>query len=222
MNAHAMPARSGARPYMVKALLLCGILAPIVYVAADIVGALNWQEYSYTGQSVSELSAIDAPSRPFVLPLFLAYDLLVAAFGLGIWAADRRPALRVTALMQMGIGALGLPATLFGAMHLRGVAPTLSDTLHIGLTAVTVLFIFVGVGFAINAFGRRFRLYSFVTLAALLVFGLLGALDGPRVAANLPTPWLGVTERLCIGAYLLWTAVLAVMLLRRRRRGTSG
>ena len=34
--------------------------------------------------------------------------------------------------------------------------------------------------------------------------------------ANLPTPWAGVTERISIGGYLLWQAVLAVALMRAR------
>jgi len=34
------------------------------------------------------------------------------------------------------------------------------------------------------------------------------------MAANLPTPWLGVTERISIFGYMLWIAVLAIVLLR--------
>ena len=43
------------------------------------------------------------------------------------------------------------------------------------------------------------------------------AVDAPRLAAQLPTPWLGITERLNLVAYLLWIAVLAVALLRDQR-----
>jgi hypothetical protein len=41
-------------------------------------------------------------------------------------------------------------------------------------------------------------------------------LDGPRIAANLPTPWVGLWERINIGVFLLWVVVLAIALLRRR------
>jgi hypothetical protein len=53
-----------------------------------------------------------------------------------------------------------------------------------------------------------------VTLALLIVFGTLTGLNGPRIAQNQPTPWVGVWERICIGAFLLWVVVLAVALLR--------
>ena len=48
----------------------------------------------------------------------------------------------------------------------------------------------------------------------LVAFGVLTGLDGPSIAANLPTPWVGVWERVNIGAFLLWVVVLANTLLR--------
>jgi hypothetical protein len=99
-------------------------------------------------------------------------------------------------------------------MHLRGAEGTITDIMHIALTSVTVLFILLAVGFGAAADGKRFRLYSILTILILLVFGALAGLDGPRVAAQLPTPWLGVTERITIYAYLLWLAMLAIMRLR--------
>ena len=47
-----------------------------------------------------------------------------------------------------------------------------------------------------------------------------GALTG-IVSANLdrgdPTPWMGMLERVSMGAWFLWLAVLATLLLRRLR-----
>jgi hypothetical protein len=47
---------------------------------------------------------------------------------------------------------------------------------------------------------------------------MLTGVAGARLAANLPTPWLGVWERINIGAYMVWVVVLAIMLLRVRHR----
>jgi hypothetical protein len=68
-------------------LFLCGILSSLLYIATDILGAMRFEGYSYTSQTVSELSAIGAQSRPLVVPLFLAYSALVIAFGLGVWGS---------------------------------------------------------------------------------------------------------------------------------------
>jgi len=66
------------------------------------------------------------------------------------------------------------------------------------------------------AFGRWFRLYSIASLVILAACGALTFLDAPQIAANLPTPWIGVWERIDIGVWMLWLLVLAVVLLRRQ------
>jgi hypothetical protein len=37
------------------------------------------------------------------------------------------------------------------------------------------------------------------------------------VATGDPTPWMGAVERISYGSWLLWMAVLAIVLLRRSR-----
>jgi hypothetical protein len=99
-------------------------------------------------------------------------------------------------------------------MHMRGAGVTLTDTMHKILTMVTVLLMLTAIGFGAAAFRKWFRFYSIATIVILLVFGALTGLDAPRIEANLPTPWVGVTERINIGVFLLWVVVLAVALLR--------
>ncbi len=105
-------------------------------------------------------------------------------------------------------------------MHLRETLAagggTLSDTLHLVLAGMTVLLMLLAMTAAAVAFGARFRLYSIASLVILGVFGALTFLDAPGIAANLPTPWVGMWERLNVGVFLLWIVVLAITLLRRR------
>lgn len=61
-------------------LLICGPLSSLLYVVATILGAMVWEGYNALSQTVSELFAIDAPSRSLVIPLFLVYDALMIAF----------------------------------------------------------------------------------------------------------------------------------------------
>ena len=166
----------------------------------------------------AKLSAIDAPSRPLVVPLGLAYSVLVIAFGVGVWgSAGRKRALCVVAGLLVGYGVACLAAP-FTPMHLREVlatdGPTLTETLHKTMAIVDALFLLLAIGFGATAFGKRFRVYSIGTILVLLVFGALAGLDAPQIEANLPTPWAGVTERISIFGSLLWVAVLATALLR--------
>jgi hypothetical protein len=205
-----------------KALLGCGILSSLVYVAANVVGARRWKDYFSNAQTVSELSAIGAPSRPVVIPLLTTHGALVIPFGLGVYeSAGRQPALRRTGALLVGLGASDLSAPLF-PMHRREQLArgegSRTDTMHIVLTGVNSLLILLAIGFGSTAFGRRFRLYSAATILVLVVTGGLTAAQASRLEANLPTPWAGLMERISIGGYLLWQVVLAIALSRTRAK----
>jgi Protein of unknown function (DUF998) len=203
---------TGSTRTLAKVLLACGIVASLLYVVANIVGAVVWDGYSLKTFTISELSAVDAPSRPLVPALMLAFGLLSLAFAAGVLLAGRGRGLRVTGWLLVAAGVLNLAGP-FVPMHLRGTDTSLTDGMHIAVTAVTSLLLALAIWLGRRAFDRGFRIYSVVTLAVMLGFGTLAAYDGPAIAANDPTPWVGVTERLCIGAYLLWMMALSGALL---------
>ena len=196
-------------------LLVCGIIASLLYAAMLAFIPPIWESYSSAAQTVSELSAVDAPTRSLWVPLGTLWTLLYALFGWGVWkASGRNGRLRIVGGMIIAHGTFGI---FWPPMHLRGTEPTLTDTLHIVWSIGTVLLMALAIGFAATALGKRFRLYSMATLLLFVVFGTLTGLDGPRIAANLPTPWIGVWERINIGVWLVWVVVLAIVLLRRSR-----
>src|SRR6188508_3552475 len=121
-----------------KVFLVCGILAPLLYVATDILAALRWEGYSYTAQTVSETFAIGAPTRSLVVLRGLAYSVLVIAFGLGVRGSARgKRLLRVAGGLLIVLAVVDLVGP-FTPMHLRGVERTLTDTMHIILASVDV------------------------------------------------------------------------------------
>jgi hypothetical protein len=145
----------------------------------------------------------------------------MVAFAAGVWSsAGPKLVLRVVAGLIVLDQVRGVAGTLFAPMHLRGALAagegTSSDPWHIILTASTVLLSLLIIGLGATAFGPRFRLYSIGPILVMVVFGALGGLQGPQMAANLPTPWLGIEERINIFSALLWYAVLAIALLRAR------
>jgi Protein of unknown function (DUF998) len=204
-----------------KVLLGCGVAASLLYVFMDVLASRLYPGYSYADQTVSELSAVGAPTRPLMLLLGIPYTLLMVAFGFGVWrAAGRRLALRITGALLVAYGLFGLAAP-FVSMHQRAVlaagGASLTDTLHLVSAGIDVLFFVLIMGFAASALGLRFRVYTVVTVVALLVFGFLTSLQAGRVGLNQPTPWAGLEERANIYASMLWFAVLAVTLLRSQR-----
>jgi hypothetical protein len=199
----------------VRVSLICGMLSSLLYAGADVLAAMRYADYhSFSSQTISELTAIGAPSRPLVLPLLVVHSLLAFAFGVGVWrSADQNPRLRLTGRLMIGLGVVDLAAPFF-PIHVRGAETTLTDTMHIILTIVTVVLILLVIGVGAAALGKWFRRYSIATLLILFVSGALAGLEGARIAAQEPTPSVGVTERINIGGYLLWQMVLALSLLR--------
>lgn len=198
-----------------KVLLICGILSSLLYVGTDIIGGLSYEGYDFASQYISELGAIGAPSRSLVVPLYLMHDVLVIAFASGVWvAASRKPVLRFTGGLLAGYAVVGLVGVLFFPMHPIGAEATLTDTIHQIIAAVTVLFILLMIGFAATAFGKQFRLYSIGTVLMYLVLGILPFLGVAQVEAGQPTPWVGLVERIMVYGYMLWAAVLAIVLWR--------
>lgn len=204
-----------------KVLLGSGIAASVLYVVTTIIGAMVWTGYSSLSQSISELMALGAPSRPLVNALFTVVSVLEIGFGVGVWrSSDSQRSRRVVGGLLVGFGAFDLLGKFLpaGSMHQREAlaasGATLTDTLHLVLAGVDTLFIFLILGFGAFAIGRRFQLYSLGTILILLTFGYLAARDAGRVAANQPTPYLGLEERINIFGYYLWAALLAMGLLR--------
>jgi len=208
-----------------RALLVCGILSSVLYAAMTLLIAMQWEGYSSAGQTFSELSAIDAPTRSLWVWPAAFYTVLVMAFGWGVWlSAGRTRPLRAVGRLVVVYGALGLVWP-FAPMHLREALAagggTLSDTIHIVLGAVTVVLMLLAMMFGAGAFGVWFQLYSMASLVVLVAFGALMFWDAPRIGANLPTPWIGVWERIDLGVFLLWVVVLAVTLWRMDDPATS-
>jgi hypothetical protein len=195
-----------------KLALVCGILSPLLYVAMIVFVPTLYPGYNSASQTVSELSAIGAPTRRFWVWLGTAYTLLMAAFGWGVWrSAGHNRALHAVGGLILVHGLIGL---YWPPMHVRGAELTLTDTMHIVWSMATVLLMTLAMGFGAIAFGSRFRLYSIATLGILVISGALAGMDGPRIAANLPTPWVGIWQRISIVALMLWLVVLATRLLR--------
>lgn len=200
-----------------KLLLLCGVLAPLLYAVADALAGMRWEGYSFRDQAISELGGIGAPSRPFFAILLIGVYLLLAAFGVGVRksAAGRR-SIRVAGGLLIALGVMALTVGQFVPMQPRGTEQGLTGALHVIEGMVAMILVLAAMAFAGAALGRRFRLYTIATFVVVVAFGAWSGMDAPSVEAGLPTPWLGVKERIFWYAYQLWFLVLAVALLRER------
>jgi hypothetical protein len=138
------------------------------------------------------------------------------AFSVGVWLSsggDRWR--RAMALMFSGSAIVGLLLWTFFPMHMRGSAHTFTDTMHL-ILAVNP-FILLSLAAGVMSFGKGFGRYSIATIFVLFALAAPAFLYAPEVAANQPTPWLGIAERTAQYAFLLWQSTLVFLLLRMGR-----
>jgi hypothetical protein len=166
--------------------------------------------------TVSELSAIGAPTRALWVVLIVPYIVLFATFGWGVLkSAGANRWLRIAGWLILAYSVVNL---YWPPMHRRGVLAagggSLTDALHLVWAGVTVFLFVLIMGFGAIALGRLFRVYTIASVAVLIVCGLLTSLGAQNVGADLCTPRIGVWERVNIGVFLLWVAVLSISLVR--------
>jgi hypothetical membrane protein len=197
-----------------RVLLICGILSSVLYALSDLLAGLRWEGYSFRDQTISELGAIGAPSRPlFTVLLLIVYGLMVA-FGIGIWkAAGGNRRLQIVGGLLFALGIMALTVGQFAAMRLRDVEQGFAGTLHLVEGMVAMLMTFAAMGIAATTLGARFRLYTIAMIVLALGFGVWAALEVPRIEQGMATPWVGVKERIFWYGYQSWFIGLALRLL---------
>jgi hypothetical membrane protein len=207
----------------IKAFVVCGILAPILYVAAVIGGGLMWPGYSHMSNFISDLIGWGAPHKWLLDPAFGLYNIFCLAFGLGAFLIARA-ALENKRRMVGLLGATFLVLTgvlgfviLFFPENPVGKQMTNVGIMHIVLAGVSSLtsmvsMLLLAFWFRGEPSTRAMGIYSFISVGFVFVTGgftaAMGASHGPIV---------GFMERLTIGGFMQWLFVVAVSMLAAPR-----
>ena len=202
-----------------KPLLICGILSTVWYVGITIFVPGLYEGYNSLTLTISELSAIGAPTRIIWVLLALMYPMLLLFFGWGVLISDtgtRRLRIAGSIIIAYAVFNFYWPP-----MHQREViaagGATLTDSLHIAWAVMTLVFNILLMAFGFAEFKKGFRIYTIATWTVFLVFGILTFLESPNIEANLPTPHIGLWERINMGAFMLWIIVFAIVLIETRQ-----
>ncbi|MBE3597895.1 MAG: DUF998 domain-containing protein [Limnochordaceae bacterium] len=205
--------------------IAAGIVAPILYAVTVVAGAAATPGYSHARNAISELIQTGAPAKASLDPWFLVYNGLVVMFGVALAQAfeartDRhgRGAGRFAGGVLAMVGVLGGVMTLWFPMDPIGSEATPAGTGHVVLAGLVSLGSIVAMASAGLAFSRSGRwagygLYSFVSVAVVFATGAMAAWS-----AATGSGWMGLWERLTIGAFLQWLLVVALAVMARRKR----
>lgn len=189
-------------------LLAAGPLSSLLYVVfTDGIAASQWAGYRRTEQMVSDLFAVGSPGRDVLVPFGWIYTVLFTAFGLGVWSSVRgNRALRIGAGLLTAYGLWNI----MGALFPLRLGDDASIPMHIVATNIQLALMVAAMCFVAAGFHGRMRIYSIASLVMSALMGMVAFMAAPG-----PNLVLGIGERISIGAFLLWVAVLAVVLWRR-------
>lgn len=191
-------------------LLAGGPLSSLLYVVfTDGIAASQWAGYRRTEQMVSELFAVGSPGYSVTAPFTWLYTVLFTAFGIGAWISVRgNRALRIGAGLLTAYGLWNI----MGAVFPLRLGDDTSIPPHIIVTNIQLALMVAAMCFVAAGFHGWMRIYSIVSLVAAAAAGIIAFMAAPG-----PNMVLGISERISIGAFLLWAAVLAVVLWKQPR-----
>ena len=193
-----------------QALLLCGILAPLLQMATDRLAGMRVAGYDFSAQSMSELSAAGSPVRSLVVTLGCLANLLMVAFGVGVWRAEGLTVLsRVVAVLVIGNAVFGVVATVFFPTRF-GERPAFGSVGVILMFLSVLCFVLAMIVGAV-AFGGWLRILSIGIPVGYIELALARFLTAS--ASVQAASMVGVQERTMGFSYLIWIIALAVHLL---------
>ena len=203
--------KSGGK--MKKLLALSGVLAPIIYIGTVILGGILRPGYSHIAEAVSELVATGAPHKPLLSSLFLVYNILCGAFGVGVlqYAAQtgRKTSGKVGALSLIVLGSIGVLLELFFPQDPGGPAVTFAGTMHIILASIASLATMIAI-IATGLWFRNFLDFKGYTYYSLITFGIIFIAGGSVPIFGMTNPYFGILERIAIGGFIQWLFVIGI------------
>jgi hypothetical protein len=201
-----------------RLLLVCGLIAPLLFIATAILGGAIRPGYSHISDMVSELFSPGSPNKALLDPLYTLFAILLVLFGIGIlrYVQGYEPA-KWTGVIGAGLYiAMGLlhvtSATIF-PQDARGSPPTSAGEMHIvvhGVISILTMFsmLLIGIWFGRVKNLPGFRTYSFITVGlAILAAGFF-------MSTYQGGPLMGLAERIAALIGFQWTFVLALRMLK--------
>lgn len=194
-----------------KLLLTSGLLAPLLYFGTDrLVGSLI-TGYSFSAQSMSDVSAIGSPQRSLAALLTILACIFMTIFGVSLWLVSPQVVLlRAVGILIIGNAIFGLIATLFFPTQ-YGVRPNFVSAGVLIMFSSVLCFLLAMVLGAVALKGW-FRIFSIAIPASYILFAILRFATAKNSSPGEVVSLIGAQERTMSYSYLLWVFVLSIYL----------
>ena len=196
-----------------QALAICGMLSPIIYTVAWIIGGFILKDYSHIRDDVSSLFAVGAPKKWFFQSFFIVGSALLFIFSFGLlWGIEGGGSITGPILFLISTF-IGLLVPIFFPLDEGGELVTLRGKLHLILIIISGIFvmssmILLWLRTKVLAGWIGFAWFSLVSVPVMLVLMVISGIFGGG-------PYMGLTERFMISYFQVYYFVIALMLYLR-------
>jgi hypothetical protein len=188
---------------------VCGMLSPIIYTLAWIIGGIIVPGYSHIKKDVSSLFAVGAHKKWLFHSLFITNSTLLFVFSFSlIWGIQGNPSIVGPVLFIISTF-VGLIVALFFPLDEGGELKTLKGKMHLILIVISGILVLVSM--VILWFHTRalsgwigFAWFSLVSVPIVLVLMVLSGIFGGG-------PYMGLVERFMVSYFQLYYFVIALM-----------
>ena len=207
---------------MPRTLGVFGVVGPIIYLSALLLGGFLWPGYSQYHDTVSTLTSAGSPNqvRDVMLLLFGLYNVCVILLAVGLYYGIEGGHLWGPVSL-VGTGALGLILFLVPQDYPQGFPVTITGTLHVVVAGVITFLSLAAVGFFWRHFlpDPHWKNYGQFSIAMLPILSALGVFA--VISTSISAPYLGLAERLSIGSILFWMEAVSIRLILPTRKGNT-
>jgi hypothetical membrane protein len=193
-----------------KYLSLSGLIGGVFYFLHIIMGRIFYKGYNPLTQAVSDLTALNSPSRNIASIFSVLYGICTVIFVISFFIYYKG---KLNKFVTLGAFAFCIMAVVsflgysFFPLSSSGYAGTVRDKMHILVTILVVAFtIFSLILFCIGFF--RTGKYKSLGIISLCAFILLAI--GAILVNIIPKEYFGVAERINIYSVIIYTCVLSI------------
>lgn len=198
---------------LINYLGLLGVISLISYTVAVVFSPLAYQNYNWMSQAVSDLSAINSPSRNLWNQLSSFYDIcgIVSITLVCVFIQDKlNKTLRIGIYLFTIMNWISCIGYKLFPLSDSGNAGTLQDIMHIYVITVIVVLLSILSLSIIIAGGLRDKHYRSLSIfATISMFFMFAGAIGTGIV---PKEYFGIPERFSVFAVTGFNAVLGIYL----------
>jgi hypothetical protein len=195
-------------------LAICGMLSPIIYTIAWIVGGFILDDYNHIRDDVSSLYAVGAPKQQLFQTIFAISIALLFVFSLGLHSGiNNGEGSIVGPIFFMASAFLGLIVAVFFPLDEGGELVTWKGKMHLILIVISGLLVMTSMillGLRTNSIEgwSAFAWFSFISVPITIILMIVSGIYAGG-------PYMGLVERFMVEYYQLYYFIIALFVYLR-------